>query len=182
MDQNNPSITGFAQFAVVRAPQPSPQNNLKSDFFWKIGVAESPQPLRVGTWNLRQSIQDPWKNLNKCPRGIWANFTPRQNHRPKKSPFWENLRKGPVFQVLAGDFVEAKNQPKCLGTFFRFAWVLNRLAQVSGPNSQWLWRYSYPDFSKNEISDCFGGTAGGPGPLKIGQNRLWRGYFGPFMP
>ena len=36
-------------------------------------------------------------------------------------------------------------------------------------------------YKKNPGSEYFGGMAGGPGPRKIGQNRLWRGYLGPFM-
>ena len=33
MDQNNPSITGVAQFSGVRDPRPIPQNSLSQGFF-----------------------------------------------------------------------------------------------------------------------------------------------------
>ena len=122
MDQNNPSITGVAQFPVVRYPLPIPQNS-----------------------------------LNFAKRAYFSGF---------------------------GRFItlsRRKIKPNVPGTFLRFSYMLNRLAQVSGSNSRWLWKNKYLDFSKNLGSDCFGGLAGGPGPLKVGQRLLWRGYFGPFM-
>ena len=91
MDQNNPSITGVAQFSGVRDPRPIPQNSLSQGFFWKIEVCVFPQPSRVRTWNLRQSIQHIWKP-QKCTRDIWLNFTPRQSYEQakvwKRGRFW----------------------------------------------------------------------------------------------
>ena len=152
-------------------------------FFWKIGVAVSPQPLRVGTWNLRESIQDSWKP-KRFSRGIWANFAPGQSYDPAKiwkaGPFWENFRKGPVFQGLAGSWpcpgVKLAQMPRGHFLGFHGSWIdwcrfQSQLSMVV--------EIQLPRFFKKKLrfQIVLGGWPGGPDHWKLGKT----GYGGFFF-
>ena len=66
MDRNIPSITGFAQFSVVRDPRPGPQNGLRLKILKNRGTHIS-TPL--GIWGLKPAPIDsaPMKTSKMSP-------------------------------------------------------------------------------------------------------------------